>query len=322
MLDGRPRWWPLGVAVAVMLVVAWAFLTGWGGILGSHPSYLATLLLTSAAAIALAVWAIRVGPPPEHPPLRTWLARGGLMVAALVVIGALVYLRPLSADPVALDALDDGRGVSVEVSGSTIRLRNDVAPRSVGLAFYPGALVDPRAYAHVLRPIAESGFEVVIFKPPFNLAILNSGAADAVIGDADDRIDRWVVAGHSLGGAMASRFAEQPRDELVGLLLHAAYPVNDMSDRSDLAVMSVFGTADGVADPAKIADRRSDLPPGTEFVAVDGAIHSFFGDYGLQRGDGTPGISRESAQREIAEASIRFLTTVEKIEAVETAGGD
>ena len=109
---------------------------------------------------------------------------------------------------------------------------------------------------------------------------------------------------------MASSYAETDRDELVGLLLHAAYPVNDMSERTGLAVMSVSGTNDGLATPADIDERRPDLPASTEYVPIDGAVHSFFGDYGLQNGDGTPAISRTDAQRQIAEASIRFLESL------------
>ncbi len=299
------------MGVATVVVVGWACATSWVGIVGSSPAYLITLLLALALAVGLIAWSVLVGPPPRRSRVRIWLARGGVLLGGAVLIGLLVFVRPLSAEQIALDALHDGGGVTVDVSRSTIRLVPDADPRSVGLAFYPGAKVDPQAYAHVLRPLAEAGFEVVIFKQPYNLAILDSNAADAVIGDPDDAIDEWVVAGHSLGGAMASRYAEQERDELAGLLLYAAYPVIDMSDRSELSVMSVFGTADGVAEPADIEDRMSDLPPATEFVAIEGAIHSFFGDYGLQRGDGTPGVSREEAQREIADASIRLLQSIE-----------
>ncbi len=311
--DGRPpRWWPLGLGVASVLVVGWAFATAWVGIMGSSPAYLITLLLALALAIGLIAWSVLVGTPPHRTPGRTWLARGGLLPGGAVLIGLLVYLRPLSADQIAVDALDDGGGVTVDVSRSAIRLTPDAEPRTVGLAFYPGAKVDPQAYAHILRPIAEAGFPVVILKQPYNLAILDSDAADAVIGDPDDAIDDWAVAGHSLGGAMASRYAEQQRDELTGLLFWAAWPVVDMSDRSHLAVMSVFGTADEIADPADIVERMPDLPTTTEYVAIDGAIHSFFGDYGLQRGDGTPGVSRADAQRGIAEASIGLLEAIER----------
>lgn len=40
---------------------------------------------------------------------------------------------------------------------------------------------------------------------------------------------------------------------------------------------------------------------------VPGAVHAFFGDYGPQAGDGTPGTSRAQAQRQIVEATDRFV---------------
>lgn len=307
----RPRWWPIGVGAAIALVVVWAFATAWVGIWGSSPAYLITLVLALAVAVGLVTWALLVGPPPERSGWKVWSARAGLVVAGVVLVGLLVYLKPLSAKQIALDALDDGTGVSVDVSRSSIRLTPTDDPRSTGLAFYPGAKVDPQAYAHVLRPIAEAGFPVVIFKQPYNLAILDSNAADAVIGDPDDAIDRWAVGGHSLGGAMASSYAEDDRDELDGLLLYAAYPVNDMSERTGLAVMSISGTDDGLATPADIDEHKPDLPASTEYVPIDGGIHSFFGDYGLQNGDGRPGTTRADAQRQIADASIGFMEALD-----------
>ena len=305
----RARWWPIGVGAAIALVVVWAFATAWVGIWGSSPAYLVTLLLALAVAIGLVTWALLVGPPPPRSTRKVWSARVGVLVAGAALLGLLVYLKPLSADPIAVKALDDGNGVTVEVSRASIRF-TPTDERAVGLAFYPGAKVDPQAYAHVLRPVTEAGFTVVIFKQPYNLAILDSDAANAVIGDRDDTIDRWAVGGHSLGGAMASSYAESDRDELVGLLLYAAYPVRDMSARTGLAVMSVSGTNDGLATPADIDEHKPDLPASTEYVPIDGAVHSFFGDYGLQNGDGTPAISRTDAQRQIAEASIRFLESL------------
>jgi dienelactone hydrolase len=310
-LGRRPRWWPIGVGVAVALVVVWAFATAWVGIWGSSPAYLITLLLALAVAIGLVTWALVVGSPPARSTWTIWSARVGLLIVGAVALGLLVYLRPLSADQIALDALDDGNGVTVDVSRSSIRLTPTDDPRATGLAFYPGAKVDPQAYAHVLRPIAEAGFPVVIFKQPYNLAILDSNAADAAIGDPDDTIDRWAVGGHSLGGAMASRYAERDRNELGGLLLHAAYPVGDMSERTGLAVMSISGTNDGLATPADIDEHEPDLPASTEYVQIEGGIHSFFGDYGLQNGDGQPGTTRADAQRQIADASIGFMETLD-----------
>ncbi len=306
----RPRWLPVGVGAVIAVVVVWAFATAWVGIWGSSPAYLITLVLSLVLAIGLVTWALVVGAPGPRSMLRVWSARVALLLGGVLVIGALVYLKPASAEPIAIDALHSGDGIEVTVSRSQIRLTPTVDPLATGLAFYPGGLVDPQAYAHVLRPVAEAGFPVVIFKQPYNLAVLDSNAADAVIGDPDDDVDRWVVGGHSLGGAMASSYAEREHDELVGLLLYAAWPVGDMSGRADLAVLSVSGTNDGLATPAEIDESKPDLPASTEYVPIEGAIHSFFGDYGLQRGDGVPTITRTDAQRQIADASVRFLDTI------------
>ncbi len=293
-----------------MIVVAWTFVTAWEGIWGSHPIGWITLVLSGIVGGSLVAWSLLVAPAPERATWVRWLARGGLVLGTAGVVFVILYTKPLSAEPVAIDALSDGAGVRVDESATMIRMEPDEA-RATGLAFYPGAKVDPRAYAHVLRPIAEAGYPVVIHKQPFNLAILAGNAADAVVGDDTDDVDHWVVGGHSLGGAMAARYAETERDELVGLLLYAAYPVNDMSDRAGLQVMSVSGTEDGLADTADIDDSVAELPPTAQFVRIVGGIHSFFGDYGLQSGDGTPTISRGEAQAEIADASIEFLDSVD-----------
>ncbi len=304
------RWWPMGAGLIMLVVVCWAFATAWVGIWGSHAAGLITLVVAALAGIGLIGWSLLGGPPRLHSSRARWLARFALVAATALLVMTIVYTRPLPAQQIALDALADGDGVTIAESWTTIRLQPD-EPLGTAVAFYPGAKVDPQAYAHVLRPVAEAGYPVVIFKQPYNLAILDGNAADSVIGDADDEVDRWVVGGHSLGGAMAARHAENPRDELVGLLLYAAYPLNDMSTRSDLAVVSVSATNDGLAEVADIEASVAELPPTAEFVAITGAIHSFFGDYGTQNGDGTPTIPRRQAQDQIAEATLDLLASIE-----------
>jgi hypothetical protein len=199
--------------------------------------------------------------------------------------------------------------VSVRTTGLVVRMEPD-HPKSTGLVFYPGAKVDPRAYANILRPIAEAGYPVVIIKLPFNLAVLSPDAADTVVGD-DDEVDRWVVGGHSLGGAMAATYASKEHDELAGLLLYAAYPASDMSRRTGLDVTSIYGTEDGLATVADIEDSKANLPPDSLFVPIDGGIHAYFGDYGAQSGDGTSTITRSDAQAQIVEATLAQMERVD-----------
>jgi dienelactone hydrolase len=69
----------------------------------------------------------------------------------------------------------------------------------------------------------------------------------------------------------------------------------------------VSGGNDGLSTPAKIEASRQLLPADTEFAAVRGGVHAFFGDYGPKPGDGEPGISRQAAQQQIAAATVSFL---------------
>jgi hypothetical protein len=103
---------------------------------------------------------------------------------------------------------------------------------------------------------------------------------------------------------------------VVGLLLVAvlgctawlrpSYPDRDLT-RAPLIAASVSGERDGVISQARLDQSRAQLPAGTEFTEVPGAVHAFFGDYGPQPGDGTPTASRADAQREIVAATERFL---------------
>jgi hypothetical protein len=45
-------------------------------------------------------------------------------------------------------------------------------------------------------------------------------------------------------------------------------------------------------------------------VVIDGAVHSSFGDYGDQPGDGTPTVDRSAAQAEISKATLALLAAV------------
>ncbi len=71
------------------------------------------------------------------------------------------------------------------------------------------------------------------------------------------------------------------------LLLLGSYCANDLST-SALPVLSISGTEDGLSTPEKIDAARPLLPADAVLVAIPGASHASFGDYGPQPGDGTP----------------------------------
>ncbi len=177
------------------------------------------------------------------------------------------------------------------------------------LILYPGAFVDPVAYAPIARAIAERGFLVVIDPMPLGLAVIDASAADAIIA-AHPEIDHWAIGGHSLGGAMAAEFIANAPPNVDGLALWAAYPApNTDLSAQPLTVVSIYGDADGVATLDDIVDSAQRLPPDTQFILIPGGNHTQFGAYGegLQSGDNPATISREEQQAQIVDATVELL---------------
>jgi pimeloyl-ACP methyl ester carboxylesterase len=181
-----------------------------------------------------------------------------------------------------------------------------------GLIFYPGGRVDFRAYAPALRAVAAAGYPVVLVRVPLNLAVFNPGAAARAV-EAYPEISRWVVGGHSLGGAMAAWYAYNNPERASGLVLWASYPAgsNDFSD-TDFPVLSIYGTNDRVAEPEQVRSAQDLLPADTTWVAIEGGNHAQFGDYGEQAGDGLAAITADEQWDQTARATIEFLERVER----------
>ncbi len=301
------------VAAFSLLCVLFAAATRWSAIAASHPAYLLLLVAVGLAAGAvLSLWATRVwesrhrprAPRTPQSVVRTLLAA----TICLAIGGVVLYLRPLPASGSATALLQDSDAVDVTETLTYLEFA-PTAGAVTGLVFYPEALVDPRSYAPTLRPLAEAGVLVVVVKMPLGIAFLGSGAATDVIAD-HPAIDRWAIGGHSLGGVLASSFARDNPDKIDGLVLWAAYPTSPMADASELEVLSVSASNDGLTTPADIADSVDDLPPGARFVEIDGAVHAFFGDYGEQPGDGDPTITRTDAQSQIVSATLALLDSL------------
>lgn len=244
---------------------------------------------------------------------RRWLL-WGLAVLALVIVlagvGTWAFVatngRPM---PEAVAALQSDDKVRVTTEPWLIfEPTRDARP--VGFIFYPGGLVQPTAYAPAARALAAQGYTTVIVPMPLNLAVLAPDRAKDVIA-AYPQIPRWVVGGHSLGGAMAARFVLNNPDLAQGLALWAAYPAEtDSLAERNVAVSSISGTLDGLATPAKIEASKALLPADTRYVPIEGGNHAQFGWYGAQRGDNPATISREAQQAATVVATAELLGRV------------
>ena len=232
------------------------------------------------------------------------------LVLILVLAGFVVWASAAAAPmPEALAALESDTQVRVETEPWLTFRPADGQP-SAGLVLYPGARVDPAAYAPAAHALAAEGHLIVIVPMPLNLAFFAPDRATEVMA-AFPEIDRWAVGGHSLGGAMAARFAYQNPEVVQGLVLWAAYPASgdDLSSYST-AVASIYGTQDGLAAEEELEASRKLLPPDTAWVAIEGGNHSQFGWYGEQAGDGVATISRDEQQAQIIAATGELLSSL------------
>lgn len=190
-------------------------------------------------------------------------------------------------------------------------------PARAGLLFFPGALVDPEAYAPLARRIAEAGHRVVIVRLPFRMALTpgyEAMAFQTVRQTMAASPRAWAVGGHSRGGLLATKFAAAHPDLISGLaLLGTTHPreLNLSGIAPDVPVLKVFGSKDGVATPDDMRRYASNLPPHTVFVEIAGGNHRQFGHYRYQLMDGRPGISREEQQRQTAEAMLALLGRIQ-----------
>lgn len=190
------------------------------------------------------------------------------------------------------------------------------APGDVGLLLFPGALVDPIAYAPIARAVAAGGHTALLVELP------RRGAFGGAVGpelparytrvmrsiEARGGPRRWVVAGHSLGGRVTAELVRSISAGIAGVVLIGTSHPRDFSLATlKIPVTRVLGTRDTVADLHKLEATRHNLPPQTRWVRIDGGNHSQFGSYGFQPGDWPATISRDEQQRITVQAILDTL---------------
>jgi hypothetical protein len=238
-----------------------------------------------------------------------WLV---FLVPVLALSGFVIWAETASEPmPEAQTAMQSNAQVRV-ITSPWLTFQPVDVQATTGLIFYPGGRVVPGAYAPAAQAIADQGYLVVIVPMPLNLAVLSPDRAQDVIA-AHPEIQDWAVGGHSLGGAMAANYAQGHPAQVQGLVLWASYPASsDNLSTSDLRVVSIYGTQDGLATGEKIDASRALLPTNTQWVAIEGGNHAQFGWYGPQSGDNPASISREKQQQEVIAATVDFLKSLDK----------
>jgi len=181
---------------------------------------------------------------------------------------------------------------------------------TTGLILYPGANCDIRGYAPLLREIAARGVFVVAVSMPYDFAIFAPNRADDVR-KAFPKISQWVLAGHSMGGAMAARYAFFHQKDLAGLILLDSYPPgsNSLADTA-LPVWHIHrATLDGKM-PRKFSEMRHLFPDNSKWIPIPGGQHMYFGSFngGAYQEEWPPGIDRARQQAIATKALLDALT--------------
>ena len=180
----------------------------------------------------------------------------------------------------------------------------DGALHGQAMVFWPGARVDPHAYAGRFADfVTDTGMTIVIPRPVLNFALLDPrGPADFETVAAPATVT--AVGGHSMGGVKACQGAAETGG--LSLVLFAAYCAENISG-TGIQALSVVGSNDLLLSAEDIDTGVSRLPGDATVLTVEGANHALFGDYGPQYGDGVAQISPAALGAELTRALERFF---------------
>jgi len=218
-----------------------------------------------------------------------------------------ITLGKANADEHALAALRSDEKATVSEGKDIVFTPGSDQP-TTGVILYPGGRCDSRAYAPVMRPLANIGFKVIIPHMPLRLAVLDANRAGTIM-EQHPEIDRWIIGGHSMGGAMAAAYVYKNPGRISGLIFMASYPsgMHAMPD-SELPMAMLYGTHDFITRQTEFEASHERLPEHTSYVAIEGGDHYQFGSFGNVEITAT--ISRAEQQQQTIQALIKFLNSI------------
>lgn len=226
---------------------------------------------------------------------RKWLITGEIVLLILAILAGAFFWYVSDyyrAEDVALEVMAQDSSISQQ---DHLTILSPTYPTDTAMIFYPGAKVEAEAYLPLLDQIRQTGMTCILVHMPFRMAIFDADAAEEVISQFPE-IQHWYIAGHSMGGAMASQFASDHPDQVDGLILMGAYIYGDYPAEKTLTIYGSLNQS--VEDHIDYTEN---------IVEIEGGNHAQFGNYGPQKGDPTATISAQEQQAQTVAAIETFL---------------
>jgi hypothetical protein len=222
-----------------------------------------------------------------------------LLLITIFIIWTQFYYK---ADPIALQQFltQNKDNLTVTEHSQYWEISRSNSTSTTGYIFYPGAKVDSQAYFYKLGTLVNEpnvNIKLFITKPLFHLAVFGINQADAII-ENNPNITDWILGGHSLGGAMSCEYAKSNTQTIKTLILLGSYCASDLS-ATDLKVISIHGSLDGVLSSEEVLNNRKNLPQNNSDFIIDGMNHAQAGNYGNQSGDNSATKPDEAVKEEI-----------------------
>ena len=238
------------------------------------------------------------------------LAQLAILIGVIIVYFGMCY----HAEAFAFDALTSTGSVTVTETEQMYFF--DGPGTDTAIIFYPGAKVEPEAYAPLMQMIAEGGVDCCLCSMPLNFALFDKGLADEIRAEIegdnapyagpDNDYKKWYLCGHSLGGIAASMLAAEDKSyDWAGIIFLASYPEVGV----EIPALSIYGTEDKVlasSDYSK-AEIKGYWPEIFTEKVIQGGNHAQFGSYGSQNGDGQASITAAEQQKQTSDEIIRWI---------------
>ncbi len=218
----------------------------------------------------------------------------GILVTIMVgFIGFYIYtLDYYKAETVAIDILENDKDL-VQYDDFIALIPEE--SKDIGIIFYPGGKVEYTAYLPLLQKLKEEGYTSVLIEMPFNLAMFGVNSANKVYDDFS-HIDKWYIAGHSLGGATASMYASDNEEKIEGLILLGSYNYKDYIGKNTINIYGEFNS-----------DLEKNFSEDETTIKILGGNHAYFGNYGEQKGDSVATITQDEQQSIAVEHMVNFI---------------